>query len=176
MECCRLLLPRHPSDLNRARGNYGHLAGHMLIHAPAASVPRRKCLALGKGNKGLGSTEEMVPERRVRGFFFRKTFPAGAEKAKTCQPRSCTRLGYSFCTHRHLAPGSRGRKGLLASSALGRNARPARFRPGLVEERQGWDESFFFFSFLLNEYYVNTRRRGRWLLVHACVKLECIFY
>lgn len=103
-----------------------------------------------------------------------RPFPPVQKKPRPVSPGLVPGLA-TLCTHKHLALGPKGQKGLLASSALGRNARPARFRPGLVEERQGWDESFFS-SFLFNEYYVNTRRRGRWLLVHACVKLECIFY
>lgn len=64
---------------------------------------------------------------------------AGAD-AKTCQPRSCITLGLLLCTGTSFFfLGPKGKR----SSALGRNARPARFRPGLVEERQGWDESFF---------------------------------
>lgn len=75
------------------------------------------------------------------GSFFGKAFPADAQggKAKTCQLRACTRLGLFSLARRgtsFLGPKKKKR------FALGTNARPARFRPGLVEERQEWDESF----------------------------------
>lgn len=73
------------------------------------------------------------------GFLSRKTFRRGR-----CQDLSAQVLYHAWpaSLHRHLFFFFLGPKG-RRSSALGRNARPARFRPGLVEECQGWDESFF---------------------------------
>lgn len=147
--CCRkMLLLKRPTEPRRTQ----------LQASPGVANSRycskqtcREEQVLGHGGipEWVRQGDKERSQRRWEGmdFLFGKTFPAdapgGEEKAKTCQPRACTRAWpLLFGTHTHAeAPLSwalRKKKRL----ALGTNARPARFRPGLVEERQEWDESF----------------------------------
>lgn len=105
-------------------------------------------------------------------FSFRNTFPPVRKSQDLSAQALVPRLGrFSARTH---ALGSKGERGtLLASSALGRNARPARFRPGLVEERQGWDESFFFWPFLFRATELTYRASKTLGARRACVGPEC---